>query len=211
MHISYPFFDELLDKYLQDVYRLCFLLIPKPAVAWQAAFQTFLYMGTQPEACPTPEEEQKVLFQWCVKTCEDLYYRKMQKCPKRDSLAKSVPFPVSDCLWELLGQPFKKRKELFFCAYLNTGLESEAQAADGHSRITNPSTIRDALATISMRPEELASFHDQIYLRFEERNVPLENKLRILRSHWDHAVIWLAVAVILLFAAAAWYTAGLSG
>lgn len=206
MQILYPLFDEMLDKHLQNVYRLCFLLIREPSGAWQAAFQTFLYMGTQPQACPTPEEEQNLLYQWCIRTCKDYYYRKMHKRPKRERLEKSVPFPVSDSLWDLLGKPFKKRTELFFSEYLNTTLEPLPRAAGSHMHST-----QDAIASIVMKADEAEAFLDQIYLRFEQRNVPLENKLRVLRSHWDHAVTWLALAVILLFAAAAWYTAGLSG
>lgn len=226
MQISYPSFDQLVTDRFPDVYRLCFLLTGEPSAAWQTAFQTFLYMGTQQEPFPEEDDEQNVLWSWCVRTCTDYYYRKIRRRKRRDRFEQDVPFSVSDNLWSLLGMPFRKKAVIFFTDYLGFTPERteyilSGRAANQKSKhVVSPSEStkqtptgqqheawREAAASICTAPDGASQLLGEIYLRFEERNVPLENKLRNLRYWWDHAVIWIAAAIVLLFVAAAWYTA----
>ncbi len=221
MQISYPAFDQLVTEHFTDVYRLCFLLTGEPAGAWQTTFQTFLYMGTQKEEFTDPDAEQDALYRWCVHTCTDYYYRKIRKRPRRARFQENVPFSVSDGLWTLLGMPFKKRASVFFTCYLGYTQEhtrhilnkkaghqpAPHRAAGSSSSDVSEDQWREAISSVSPAEDGEAQMLSEIYLRFEERNVPLENKLRDIRSWWDHSVIWIAAAILLLFAAAAWYTA----
>lgn len=226
MQISYPSFDQLVTNHFPDVYRLCLLLTKDPSSAWQTAFQTFLYMGTIAEPFPDEAAEQNALFSWCVRTCTDYYYRKIRRKKRREFFEQEVPFPVSDSLWELLGLPLQKKAAVFFNDYLGFAPERTRLILKGddltqnasHKTSVTPQGPKGAKepgneqwqqAVASIRPAEDAASQllGEIYLRFEERNVSLENKLRNIRYWWDHAVIWIAAAIILLFAAAAWYTA----
>lgn len=217
MQISYPDFDNLLEKHFDGIYRLSFLLTVRPSDTWQAAFQTFLYIGAQAEAFADEKAEQDALYAWCIRTCTEYYYRKIRRRPSRDKFQKLAPFPVSGQLWELMGLSFRKKAHIFLTSYL--GLSPERIAAileppagtEINAGDFQKESWSHAIASISPPGDGASQLSSEIYLRFEERNVPLENRLRSIRFWWDRAVIWIAAAVVLLFAAAAYYTAGLGG
>lgn len=261
MQVSYPEFDRLVTEQFPDAYRLCFLLTASPSDAWPAAFQAFLYMGTQAELYADSGAEQAALFGWCIYTCRDYYYRKMRRRPRRAKFEKTVPFPVSGPLWELLRLPFGKKAEIFLIDYLGlsqeyarrilnmkpgTGIPSSLSGSPSslsgspYSHSGSPSghsggpglhgayrqddghgipdgcaapaggfSHREAITSIQPPENGAGQMVSELYLRFEERNVPLENKLRRFRLWWDRAVIWIAAVILVLFAAAAYYTAHL--
>lgn len=217
MQISHPDFDGLLEKHFADIYRLSFLLTALPADAWQATFQTFLYLGAQTESFLDEKTEQDALYGFCIRTCTDYYYRKIRRRPRRERFEKLVPFAVSDRLWALMGLPFHKKAALFLTCYLDLPSIQAAHILQSHAKTGgNPAGCeaaqwRDTIASIRPAADGASQMSSQIYLRFEERNVPLENRLRRIRLWLDQAVIWIAVAIVLLFAATAYYTAGLSG
>lgn len=215
MQISYPDFDNLLEKHYDGIYRLSFLLTVRPPDAWQAAFQAFLYMGAQTEGADGETAGQDALYAWCIRTCTDYYYRKIRRLPRRSEFQKLVPFPVSDQLWELMRLPLRKKAYIFLTCYLELPPERAAgimEALSGAEIGAKNCPSGDWYGAIaSIRPPENGSgqLSNEIYLRFEERNVPLENRLRNIRFLWDRAVIWIALALVLLFAATAHYTASL--
>lgn len=215
MQISYPDFDNLLENHYDGVYRLCFLLTVRPSDAWQAAFQTFLYMGAQTEGADDETAGQDALYAWCIRTCTDYYYRKIRRRPRRSEFQKLVPFPISDQLWELMRLPLRKKAYLFLTCYLKlppertAGIMEAISGAETNTKSRPPGDWYGAIASIIPPENGSAQLSSEIYLRFEERNVPLENRLRNIRFLWDRAVVWIALAVVLLFAAAAYYTANL--
>lgn len=215
MQISYPDFDNLLEKHYDGIYRLSFLLTVRPSDAWQAAFQTFLYIGAQTEGADGETAGQDALYAWCIRTCTDYYYRKIRRLPRRSEFQKLVPFPVSDQLWELMRLPLRKKAYIFLTRYLKlpperaAGIMEELSGAKASTKSCPHGDWYGAISSIIPPENGCVQLSNEIYLRFEERNVPLENRLRSIRFLWDRAVVWIALAVVLLFAAAACYTASL--
>lgn len=217
MQISYPSFDQLVTEYFADVYRLCFLLTDGRTGAWQTTFQTFLYMGAISEPFADKTAEQDAIFYWCIRTCTDYYYRKIRRRPRRERFSKDTPFPVSDNLWELLGMPFQKKAAVFFICYLGFTPERTRHILNKKAALPAINGMdpelqekwKQAVSSIAPAADGAAQLSGEAYLRFEERNVPLENRLRGIRCWWDHAVIWIAAAILVLFAAAAYYTSGI--
>ncbi len=78
-------------------------------------------------------------------------------------------------------------------------LLSEEGAAEGCGEL-------DGYAPSPAWAEQLG---DNLLMRWQERNVPLENRLLRIRSAADRLVPYLALALVLLCAAAAWYTSRL--
>lgn len=126
MAIAYPGFSEIYERWSTEVYRCCFLLVMEPEGAEQAALRAFLQLAVRTQACVTPESARNELFRWAVRCSEDHFYRRVRRKPKRESLARAVPFPVSDALWEFLQLPLKKKAAFYCKRYL--GLSDEAAA-----------------------------------------------------------------------------------
>ena len=124
-------------------------------------------------------------------------------------------FPISDELWAFLKKPIKSKAAWFFSSVLSFSPDQIGQILH-----TRPAKIQSLLSLTSAPSSETiqnivpdwettSHFSDDLYLRFEERNVKLENKLRSFRQLTDQAVVWAALGLLLLFGAAAWYTQGL--
>jgi hypothetical protein len=64
-------------------------------------------------------------------------------------------------------------------------------------------------AVILPDSETADQISDELYLRFEERSVGLENRLRSIRLFMDHAILWIAMGILVLCAAAVFYTSRL--
>jgi hypothetical protein len=64
-------------------------------------------------------------------------------------------------------------------------------------------------AVILPDSETADQISDELYLRFEERSVGLENRLRRIRLFMDHAILWIAMGILALCAAAVFYTSRL--
>jgi hypothetical protein len=64
-------------------------------------------------------------------------------------------------------------------------------------------------AVILPDSETADQISDELYLRFEERSVGLENRLRSIRLFMDHAILWIAMGILALCAAAVFYTSRL--
>lgn len=216
MAIKNHHLSDLMENESVGIYRLNFLLTMDAAAARELTFQTFLYMGAA-ETTENKEAEQTQLYQFAIHACEDYFYRKMRRAPKREKFQAACPFYIEDELWGILQWPFQKKAVfyLYFCV---------TQELERISAITGIKTgeIKKLLGNTAICPHGTDSFSgiifdtgnqdwltDQVYMRFEERNVGLENKLLNIRSTMDRAVPWIAVGILVFFAAAAWYTAQL--
>lgn len=207
--------DSLLEQWYLEVYRFCFLLSCHGEAAREIAFQTFLYAGAD-EHFPNDEHTASLkLFSYAYKTCEDYYLRRLRRRPGRVQLQQSVDFPVSDALWSFLHSSPEQKGAIFLCTRL--GFSPEEISVIMKLRKSKLSRILAKEAALSSKEldailpdsETLSQISDELYLRFEERSVGLENRLRSLRLSMDRAIIWIALGILLLFAAAALYTARL--
>lgn len=218
MKILYPDFDGLVERWQGAVYPFCFLLVQTPGDARQAVFQTFLYLGARAERL-APEEEREQVFAFALRSCEDFFYRKGRRPIRRRELEGAVSFPVEDGLWQLIRRPLKEKAAFYLVACLGCSAEEAGRALrEPAGRVERLAQVpgafgREALvravAGIAPDPEWVEGLLDELYFRFEERSVGVENKLRDLRLNVDRAVPWAALAVILLCVAAALYTASL--
>lgn len=221
-----PTLDSILETWYYDVYRFAFLISGNGRSAEEITFQTFLYVGADSAIGPDPESRGAV-FGKAWQTCEEFYLRRMRRIKGRKQVQESAAFPVSDKLWQYLKLPVKKRAALFLMANLQFTPEEAAHALGpgpgragrlwGRDGITSGNSLPfvDALPDEEVRaimPDRnfTLQFGDSVFLRFEERSVGLENRLRQFRLAADRAVPWIAVGILILFAAAVIYTAGLS-
>lgn len=211
-------FDSLLTRWYPDIYRFCFLLSCHGDAAREIVFQTFLYAGAD-NCFPTQDLEASVkLFSYAAKTCEDYYLRRMRRIPSRNALCESVTFPISDSLWLFLKLPTRQKGALFLHKNLGFSPQQVSQilrvSLAKTGRLLAPSACESALsqedsASIVPDYETASQLSDDLYMRFEERNVKLENRLRSIRLSMDQFIPWIALAILGIFAAAALYTSGL--
>lgn len=210
MSLTCPNFDTHFQKWYEDVYRLCFLLVPSARSAYHCTFHVFLRLGTrtQPEL---PEEElRRFLVKEALEICGDFYRNKPHRRPAREQLAGKFPGPVGDDLWAVFSMPLKARAAFYLrdCMGLPAA-ESAALVGEQAVRISDPAGAAREYAALTLGEDRAGVLLDEIYLRFQERSVGLENRLLRIRSTLDRLVPWLALGVLLLCAAAALYTAGL--
>lgn len=199
-----------MDTWYYDVYRFSFLVTGNGKSAEEITFQTFLYIGAEQEI---PDKIQ--VFQKAYLTCEDYFLRRMRRLKSREHVQESVTFPVTDLVWEYLKRPAEQKAALFLLDYLwlsasEAGLIMGISASKVKLLYHRQSDLPRS-EFLAILPDEAftAQFADSVYVRFEERNVGLENRLRQMRFKLDRAILWIAFAIILLFAAAAFYTSRL--
>lgn len=218
MKLLYPDFDGLVERWQRAVYSFCLLLVQTPGDARQAVFQTFLYLGARGELL-APEEERAQVFAYALRSCEDYFYRKGRRPIRRRELEGALAFPVEDGLWHLIRRPLKEKAAFYLVACLGCPAEEAGRAlgesagrveklAKGDGAYEREALVQ-AVSGIAPDPEWAEGLLDELYFRFEERSVGVENRLRDLRLNVDRAVPWVALAVILLCVAAVLYTASL--
>lgn len=216
MKLAYPDFDQFLERWREPIYRFCQLLVQVPQDARGAVFQTFLYLGALPGALGA-EEERAEVFRWAYVSCQDYYYRKARRPIQRKELETALSHPVDGALWALLRRPLRERAAFFLLECQGCAPEEAGRAlgvSPARARALSERAARDrreelAVQVGAMAPDGawLDELPDDVYLRFQERSVGFENKYRLFRLGFAKAAPWLALAVVLLCAAAVWYTA----
>ncbi len=211
-------FDTILTCWYPDIYRFCFLLSCHGDAAREIAFQAFLYAGADSHF-PVQEPEASIrLFSYAAKTCEDYYLRRMRRIPSRDVLSESVTFSIHDSLWSFLKLPTRQKAALFLHRNLAFSPQQVSQilhiSLAKVNRLLSPAACESALSqedcsSIVPDSETASQISDDLYMRFEDRNVRLENRLRNIRLSIDQSIPWIALAILGIFAAAALYTSGL--
>ena len=194
-------------------YRFCLLLTARPRKAEQVALQGFLYLSEERGAL-SADEERRRLYRALFRVSEDAWYRKGSAPLKKEAFAELTGIAPDDALWRLMKRPLK-RKAAAFLVYGARFSPEDAAAVLGLRRkrlekwLAADAGAREAIAALdafapqSAWEEQLA---DHVLMRWQERNVPLENALLRFRSAADRLVPYLALAAVLLCAAAVWYT-----
>lgn len=207
--------DGLLEQWYFDVYRFNFLLSCHGDAAREITFQTYLYAGADAGFPEAEEAAAQQLFSYAAKTCDDYFLRHMRRISSREKLQQSVSFPISDALWHFLKLPAEEKGILFL--HFNMGF-SKSQISEilklrsgKVSRVLSHGTMLPLEETAVILPdsETADQISDELYLRFEERSVGLENRLRSIRLFMDHAILWIAMGILALCAAAVFYTSRL--
>jgi len=216
-HVN-PFLDSTFDLFYEHIYTCCFLFTRHEAAARQVAMQTFLHLGAEKEAFTSPRAAELALFRWLLHNCEDFYYRKLRRLPRRRKLAAQLSFPLSDTLYALLRQSLPRRTAFALHHCLGCTLEETAvlmkKTPAAVTALLPQSAAADmcaALRTLPIAAGDKAQMSDEIYLRFTERSVGAENKLRNLRTFFGRLVIVLAALVLCLFAYSIYYATKYAG
>ncbi|MBE7005476.1 MAG: hypothetical protein E7425_14560 [Ruminococcaceae bacterium] len=196
-------------------YRFCLLLTARTHKAEDAAFQGFLYLAERTDELPDARRE---LYRCLYRAAEDALYRKDAAPMKKAAFVELSGLTVSDGLWRWMKQPLKQRAALFLvrCALFSAadaaailGVRAE-RVEKWLAAAGDVGTLCAELAAWEPSPAWAEQLGDNLLMRWQERNVPLENRLLRIRSAADRAVPWLALAAVLFCVAAAWYTARLN-
>lgn len=200
-------FDAYYDRFAQDVHRLCLVLTLSPADAKTLTFNAFLRLGAAKDAHIGEDAARSLLFQAAIRQCEDYYLRKFRRPVKRSTLEEaSLPFPVTDSLWALMQVPFKRRAALCLI-YAGFTPEQACRMSGLRRGILQDDAFKTAYFSISLPEDALLPMSDNIYARFAERSVGVENRIHGFKSALDRIAPYLALLVIALCAYAVWLSA----
>ncbi|HPJ01721.1 MAG TPA: hypothetical protein PKU80_02645 [Candidatus Limiplasma sp.] len=211
MGLVYHNFDLFFNKQYEAAYRFAFLLCRHPDAASAVVFQAMLASAASDAS--SPQEDETILFAALLAECEGYYLKKPHRLQKREKLQKLTPFPISDPLWQALKAPLREKAviSLHDIAHFEPAriariihMKEEAVRKLIAAQTLDVSCVQDIAPSQSAR-----AMLDDIHLRFAERSVAFEQKLRRFKRRLDKLVPYIAAAVILLCIAAILYTANL--
>ncbi len=212
MDVVYTNFDDFFSDYYLDAYRLAFLICKNLNAARSIVFQALLTLAAAAPA--TPQKDRALFFTAVLDECDRYYLRKPHRAPKRKQLQLHTPFPLTDALWLALKKPYLQKAAV----YLRDTLQYTPREIAGMLHVREKTAERALRApqidlgcadAITLEDSQAQELLDSVYMRFAERNVPFELKLRRLKRRLDHIVLYVAAAIILLCVAAVIYTANL--
>lgn len=204
-------FDSLFRRHYEAAYRLAFLLCRRPDAARRALFQAMLALAAA--EAKTPEQDEDALYMAVLAECDGYYLKKPRRLKKREQLQTLVPFPITDAMWQALKAPMKQKTAVFL----------RDAAGFAPARIAKVMRQREASVEklLSGRAPDLRcvkdiaadraaeTMPDDIHLRFAERSVAFELKVRRFKRTMDRIVPYIAAAIIVFCIAAILYTASL--
>lgn len=205
-------FDTYYEKWGAQTGALCYLLCRHRADSLDVAFQSLLRLGGAKDPEIGESDARMLLFSSAVRLCDDYYLKKMRRLPSRKKLNRQeLPFEMTDSLYALLKLPFKKRAALALSHFgfreteIAQLLHVKPQSAS--SLLADPSISgwEAAIDSLLLTEDEQLAMSDRIVERFSERSVGVENAIHDARNLFDRMAPWLALGVLVLFAAAVWY------
>ena len=217
MHAVCEGFDDFFAAWNQDVYRLCFAMTENAKDACNLTFKTFLRLGAAKDPQMKEKDAKFLLFSSGFTLCVDYFGRKMRHRPDRKALdAMNLPFPITDNLCALLKHPLKLRGAL--CLAQSGFSEDEIAKIAGRSAAQfacastpEAASAREAVSSIVFAEDDADAMNDEIYARFEERSVGVENKIHDIRIRFDQIAPYLALAVLAIFAVAVYVSFKMAG
>ena len=141
----------------------------------------------------------------------------MRRLPGRKALeGMSLPFPVTDNLCAFLKLPLAQRGA--FCLAHAGFSEAEIAKIAGKSAAhfacsstPKADSAREAVSSILFDESDADAMSDEIYARFAERSVGVENRIHDFRIGFDKIAPYLALAVLAIFAIAVFVSVKLAG
>ena len=217
MHAVCEGFDDFFSAWHADVYRLCFAMTASAKDARDLTFKTFLRLGAAKDPKIKEKGAKFLLFSSGYTLCVDFFGKKMRRMPSRKALeAMNLPFPITDNLCALLKHPLKQRGAL--CLAQSGFSEDEIAKIAGRSAAqfacaSTPETAaaREAVSSIVCAEDDADAMSDEIYTRFEERSVGVENAIHDFRIRFDRLAPYLALAVLTVFAVAVYVSVKMAG
>ena len=201
-------FDEVFLAQAQGVYRLCFLLARRKEAARRLTFEAFLRLGAaKADSVSDPDKARALLYRAAVRQCDDYYLSKPHRKPARAQLERmELPFALTQALWETLQLPFSRRAAIGLLAAGFSQEEARALLARARRlpvRAFSPEDSQlEAVSRVCMTQEDCLAVSDEVYARFAERSVGVENALHAVKSAFDRlAPVLLLIALALCVAA----------
>lgn len=196
-------FDDYFSAFSGDVYRLCLLLTRHPKAAKAHTFEAFLRLGAAKDPNIGRNDAKNLLFSAALRLCEDYYLRRMRRAPGRADLL-AMDFPVTDALFAALRLPTAARRAL--------GLTLAGFSADEIRQLAGKSAARaaeslspihmEAVRAVCLSEDDAQTLSDDVYARFAERSVGVENALHAIHFGFMRVAPYLALLVLALFALA---------
>ena len=128
----------------------------------------------------------------------------------------SLPFPITDNLCVFLKLPLAQRGA--FCLAHAGFSEAEIAKIAGKtaahfacSSTPKADSAREAVSSILFDEGDADAMSDEIYARFAERSVGVENRIHDFRIGFDKIAPYLALAVLAIFAIAVFVSVKLAG
>ena len=217
MHAVCEGFDDFFSRWYPDIRRLCFAMSENDKDARNLAFKTFLRLGAAKDPQIKENDAKFLLFSSGFTLCVDYFGRKMRRLPGRKALdGMSLPFPITDNLCVFLKLPLAQRGA--FCLAHAGFSEAEIAKIAGKSAAhfacsstPKADSARDAVSSILFDESDADAMSDEIYARFAERSVGVENRIHDFRIGFDKIAPYLALAVLAIFAIAVFVSVKLAG
>ena len=206
MHAVCEGFDDFFSRWYPDIRRLCFAMTEYELDARNLAFKTFLRLGAAKDPQIKENDAKFLLFSSGFTLCVDYFGRKPRRLPDKKALeGMSLPFAVTDNLCVFLKLPLARRGA--FC--LAHAGKSAAHFA--FSSTPKADSAREAVSSILFDESDADAMSDEIYARFAERSVGVENRIHDFRIGFDKIAPYLALAVLAIFAIAVFVSVKLAG
>ncbi|MDT3844270.1 MAG: hypothetical protein LIV11_06815 [Bacillota bacterium] len=199
-------YENIVRENYAKLYKYAFVESCHDISAKDITFQSLLYSVD-------PERSDRSVWQNAHSVLNDFFLRSLRRRRSRDEIAAGVTFPIRDELWNFLERPTPEKEALFLMAEAGLTKKEAADIMAVHvSRLPDlsqeeRSRISSLLSVIVPDGASEEEAADRVLLRFTERSVGFENRLRDLRLFFDRHILWLAAAIALFCAAAAYCTA----
>lgn len=194
-------FDRYFSLWHQDLYRLCLCITRNPNDAKELTFESFLRLGASKDPNIEKTAAKALLFSSAIQLGEDYYLRKMRRAPKKND----------SILSDFYRLPLKTRMA---CGLALAGFSQDSIQHMTHAHATNKpisSQYMAALSEICLPEDDVLALSDNIYERFSERSVGVENILHALHFGFVRLAPFLAVLVLIIFALAIFISIRLAG
>ena len=208
MHAVCEGFDDFFSRWYPDIRRLCFAMTENDKRRAKSGVQNFLtsWRGQR----PTNQRKRRKIpaFLKRLHALRRLLRPKLHRLPGRKALeGMSLPFPIADNLCVFLKLPLAQRGA--FCLAHAGFSEAEIAKIAGKtaahfacSSTPKADSAREAVSSILFDEDDADAMSDEIYARFAERSVGVENRIHDFRIGFDKIAPYLALAVLAIFAIA---------
>lgn len=209
-------FRSVLEDWWEPVWRGCFALVLDEEAAHQAAYRTFLQVAMTDSPPDRREEQVSILLRNMVRVCEDHYYRKPRRKPKREELDR-LWFPVDDALYAFFQGSFSHRAAFWIHFCMGFPIEDTAKILHTSPRRTarlakpapphTPAVLKKSAEAVRPPEGEGSRLTDELLIRLDENFVKLDVGAYRFKSALDRAIPWIALGLVAFGIFAAVYSA----
>ena len=191
MHAVCEGFDDFFSRWYPDIRRLCFAMTENDKDARNLAFKTFLRLGAAKDPQIKENDAKFLLFSSGFTLCVD-------------NLCVFLKLPLA-------------RRGAFCLAHAGFSeaeiakIAGKSAAHFACSSTPKADSAREAVSSILFDEGDADAMSDEIYARFAERSVGVENRIHDFRIGFDKIAPYLALAVLAIFAIAVFVSVKLAG